>query len=230
MRLNGNTVLITGGAVGIGLALTRAFVEAGNEVLICGRREHRLREAQERFPGAQIRVCDLTDRQDRIALFQWATSSFPALNIVINNAGIQRPQDFVSGADERWWMDEIATNMIAPIHLCELFVPWLLKKPEAAIVNVTSKLAFRSLPSVPVYCATKAAMHSFTVSLRAQLEGTSVKVFEVLPPLVQSELHDYEYQGRMGTAGLPASDVAEATLAGMRADDYEIMVGPSPSR
>lgn len=226
MKTTGNTILITGGATGIGYALAEAFVKAGNQVIICGRREHRLTEAQKQLPGLHVRKCDVARDSDRRELFEWAIASFPDLNVLINNAGIQRPLSFTSESAEREWESEIDTNFKAPVHLSQLFAPHLMKQSESAIVNITSALGFVPLAAVPVYCATKAALHSFSLSLRRQLRDTPVKVFEVIPPMVQSELHDYQGTNRRG-GGIPASDVADATLDGMRNDTFEIPVGPA---
>ena len=124
--------------------------------------------------------------------------------------------------------DEIAINFVAPIQLCALFIPHLVEKKEAAIINVTSGLGFVPIAMMPVYCATKAALHSFTWSLRHQLSKTRVKVFELIPPTVDTELdRGARDQRRQDYRGIPASDVAKATLAGLAKDDYEITVGQS---
>jgi len=189
MRTTGNTVLITGGATGIGLALAGQFVRRGNEVIICGRRRQRLLAAKKQIPELTIRVCDVSRAASRRALVQWITSKFGNLNILVNNAGIQRTVDFRSGsralpdADE-----EVATNLTAPIHLSALLVPHLRRRNHAAIVNISSGLAFTPLAVVPVYSATKAAIHSLSLSIRFQLRDTPVRVFEVAPPIVPTEL------------------------------------------
>src|SRR6476661_2575262 len=136
MKLHENTILITGGASGIGFALAERFVAGGNEVIICGRREDKLEAAKLMLPTVSTRVCDVADENDRIALRDWATSEFPALNVLVNNAGIQRSVDIT--ADEDWTAtaSEIAINLEAPIHLARLFYPHLASQPSAAIVNV----------------------------------------------------------------------------------------------
>lgn len=225
MKITGNTILITGGATGIGFALAEAFLKSGNQVIICGRREKKLLAAQNRLPGLHIRTCDVCQEHSRRDLLEWALATFKDLNVLINNAGIQRRVDFTKGCADLHQNTEIATNFEAPIFLSALFAPHLMKQPEAAIINVSSALAFVPLASVPIYCATKAALHSFSMSLRRQLRDTSVKVFEVIPPMVRSELHDYQGEGRVSAHGLPASDVAVATLEGMLNDEFEIPVG-----
>ena len=227
MKTTDNTILITGGATGIGLALVEVFLREGNQVLICGRRRERLLQAQEKFPKIQFKVCDVADPRERQALFEWATTNFPGLNVLVNNAGIQRQIDFTKGTKELLsGEDEIQINFSAPVQLSALFVTTLIKQERAAIVNVSSGLGFVPLALVPVYCATKAALHSFSWSLRHQLRNTNVKVFEVIPPTVDTELdRGAREQRRQEYRGIPPADVAESTLAGLSKDDYEIAVG-----
>jgi uncharacterized oxidoreductase len=189
MNIRNNTVLITGGATGIGFALAEALVELGNTVLICGRRQDRLQEAKRKLPGIHIRTCDVSKETERKSLFNWVRDNFDDFNILVNNAGIQRMVDLKKGI--RGLTDgenEIEINLAAPIYLSAYFIPLLTKRKKAAIVNVSSGLAFVPIASMPVYCATKAAVHSFTESLRHQLKDTSVKVFEIIPPMVDTEL------------------------------------------
>jgi len=228
METRGNTILITGGATGIGLSLAETFMATGNEVIICGRRENRLDEVKAKWPQVHIRVCDVTKEEEREALFNWARDNFKDLNILVNNAGIQIPIDLRKGTealidDE----SEIETNLVAPIRLAAHFIPLLMTRKEAAIINVSSGLAFVPAPFVPIYCSTKAALHSFTVCLRQQLEKTSIKVFEVVPPAVVTKLHWRRTEGRpaRGTNAIQPSEVAEATLKGLANDEYEIYAG-----
>jgi uncharacterized oxidoreductase len=227
MQTKGNTILITGGGTGIGLALAEVFLREGSEVIICGRRQSRLEEAKKKLPRLQIHRCDVAGAAGRKALFEWAVSSFPQLNVLINNAGIQREIDFKRGpaaypTDE----SEIETNLEAPIHLCALFIPHLMKKKEAALVNVSSGLAYVPMASTPVYCATKAGLHSFCISLRHQLRGTPIKVFEILPPWTDTELGGApEESEEHGYRGAPAAGVAEEAVAAFGKDVLEIAVG-----
>lgn len=188
MKTVGNTILITGGSSGIGLAMADGLKNAGNEVLICGRNEDKLKEVQKSVPELRTLTCDVSSASEREKLFQWATSEFPEINVLINNAGIQRETDFLAGAPELTdGESEIDTNLTACVHLSALFIPHFLKtNVDCALVNVTSGLAFIPLKLVPVYCATKAALHSFSMSLRSQLAETNVRVFEVIPPLVKN--------------------------------------------
>lgn len=222
MKITGNTILITGGATGIGYALAEAFVNLGNKVIICGRRADKLEEAKNKLPELHIKQCDISKPEDREKLFHWVISNFPHINILINNAGIQIMRDFKIGKNDlQKGEDEIDINLKAPIRLCELFIPDFLKKPSA-IVNVSSGLGFVPIASTPVYCATKAAIHSFTLSLRYQLKDTLIKVFEIIPPTVDTEL---DRGRRQAYRGIPASEVAKAALQGIQEDNFEIAVG-----
>jgi uncharacterized oxidoreductase len=226
MNIKGNTILITGGATGIGFALAEAFVKAGNKVIVCGRRENRLNAAKEKLPALYIRQCDVTKDADRKTLLQWITANFKDLNILINNAGIQKTVDFTSGAEGLLTKgDEIATNFVAPAHLVALFAPLLMKQKAAAILNVSSGLGFVPIAAMPVYCATKAAMHSFSVSLRHQLKKTPVKVFEIIPPAVETELGRSEGDEEPGYPGMQPAVLAQAVLESLAKDEYEIPVG-----
>jgi uncharacterized oxidoreductase len=223
MELSGNTVLVTGGASGIGLAIAERFLRAGSEVIVCGRRADRLREAQEKHPGLRTRVADVAEERDRVELFEWAAREFPRLGVLVNNAGIQRR--FRLAEAEAWseTRQETAVNFDAPVHLSLLFLPHLLGQPRAAIVNVSSGLAFVPMASAPVYCATKAALHSFTLSLRHQLAGTPVEVIEVIPPAVNTEL------GGPGlhTFGAPLDEFADSVMERMARGELEIPYGSS---
>ena len=227
MKINGNTILITGGATGIGFALAETLVNAGNKVIICGRRENKLTEAKHKLPQIEIKVCDVSKEKEREALFVWVKENYPDLNVLINNAGIQRMVNLKKGTKELFNVEnEIETNLVAPINLSVYFIPWFLKKKETAIINVSSGLGFVPIAAMPVYCATKAAIHSFTISLRHQLKDTSIKVFEIVPPAVDTELgkgttsdESQEYRG------IPPSVVAEATIKALANNEYEIIVG-----
>jgi len=231
METSGNTVLVTGGATGIGFALAQAFVSSGNRVLICGRRTAKLEEAQRRLPQIQVRQCDLADQTGRQSLVNWVKDHYPEINVLVNNAGIQRAVDLRQGPAELLrGEDEIQVNLVAPIHLSACFAPILMQRKEAAIINVSSGLAFVPIAAMPVYCATKAAVHSFSVSLRHQLRGTPVKVFEVVPPAVDSELGMGSTRPEGQThGGIPPSEVAAETMRALKDDEYEIAVGRAKS-
>ena len=227
MKTNGNSVLVTGGATGIGLALAEALVNADNEVLICGRRTAKLEEVKRRVPQIRVRQCDLSTKEGRESLCSLVTGEYGDLNILVNNAGIQRGIDMKKGtADLLRGEDEVQVNFIAPIYLSACFAPLLMAKKDAAIINVSSGLAFVPIAAMPVYCATKAGIHMFTVSLRHQLKGTSVKVFEIVPPMVDTELGKRPTRhSESGYGGIPPSEVAIETMRALENDEYEIVVG-----
>lgn len=167
MNTSGNTVLITGGATGIGLALAEALVARGNEVLVCGRRRERLKTAKTRVPQLHVRVCDITKQRSRLDLLDWISVRYKTLNVLVNNAGIQRCIDFRKGPRDLALADEeIAANLSAPIYLSAMLIPHLVRQKQAAIVNISSGLGFTPLAAVPVYSATKAAVHSLSLTMR----------------------------------------------------------------
>jgi len=222
MQLASNTVLVTGGASGIGLALAQRFMQAGSTVIACGRSKEKLEQARSRHPELRIHVCDLSKEKQREKFFAWATEEYPRLNVLVNNAGIQRR---IRIPGEKWseTHEEIAINFEAPVHLTALFLPHLMKQERPAILNVTSGLAFSPMASAPIYCATKAALHSFTLSLRHQLAGTPVQVIEVIPPAVNTDL------GGPGlhTFGVAIEEFVNAVTMGLREGDPEIAYGYS---
>lgn len=224
MKLAGNTILITGGATGIGFALAERFLRAGSEVIICGRREDKLQEAKAKYPALHTRICDVADEGERAALFEWATKEFPKLNVLVNNAGIQRRVRFLE--DQEPWAvrrQEIAINVEAPIHLSALFIPHLQQQEAAAILNVSSGLAFTPGTFALVYSATKAALHSFTMTLRHELANTSIQVIEIVPPAVDTDL------GGVGihTMGVPVAEFADSILQRVAAGELEVGYGRS---
>lgn len=226
MELTGNIVLITGGASGIGLALAERFAKAGSEVIVCGRREDALAEAKEKVPALHTRVCDVSQKQERLELLQWVTSEFRTLNVLVNNAGIQRRISLLEPEDWEQTHQELAINLDAPIHLCQLFLPHLIEQKNPAIINVTSGLAFAPFVSVPIYCATKAALRSFTLSLRQQLLKTPVEVVEIIPPAVNTDL------GGPGlhTFGEPLDEFADAVMTRLAKGEQEIAYGSALQR
>ena len=227
MRVDGNTVLITGGSSGIGLALAERFVKLGNTVIVCGRSEERLKEAKGKIPELNTFRCDVSDAHDRKELVMFLRENFPGINMLVNNAGIQLKVDLKRGAEELEGNDEIEINLKAGICLTAELMPLLSTKEEAAIMNVTSGLGIVPRAMYPVYCATKAGMRSFTRSLRFQLKDTGIKVFEIIPPLVHdTELH-YGKQLERSENSVSASELADAVIEGLREDRYEIAAGPA---
>jgi uncharacterized oxidoreductase len=187
MNLTGNTILITGGGSGIGLALAREFHQRGNTVIIAGRRQSALDAATAANPGMKSLVLDTADAASIAAGVAKLTAEFAGLNAVLNNAGIMRPEGLKAGATADAEAI-VATNLLGPIRLTAALMPHFLKQPRATILNVSSGLAFVPLAMTPTYCATKAAIHSYTQSLRYQLQDTAIKVIEIIPPWVATEL------------------------------------------
>ncbi|MNS44152.1 putative oxidoreductase [compost metagenome] len=227
MKLAGNTVLVTGGATGIGLAIAVRFLRAGSKVIICGRRADKLAEAKAHHPGLHTLVADVATAADREALFATVTREFPDLNVLVNNAGIQNRRKLAEGPHD-WAVDqqEIAINFEAPVHLAMLFIPYLKTQRNPAIVNVTSGLAFSPLPIAAVYSATKAALHSFTLSLRVQLVPVGIEVVEIAPPAVNTDL------GGVGlhTYGEPLDAFADEVMTRVDAGELEVGYGTSETR
>jgi len=187
MNLTNNTILITGGGSGIGRGLAEAFHALGNKVIIAGRREHALHEVAEANPGMASVKLDIDDPEAIRAFAEEVTELHPTLNVLINNAGIMRPENLkaqrVADAEAI-----ITTNLLGPVRLTAALLPHLQKQASSAIINVSSGLAFVPFPVTPTYSATKAALHSYTLSLRVQLKGTPVEVIEIIPPAVATDL------------------------------------------
>ena len=231
MKISGNTVLITGGATGIGLAIANEFAKSGSEVIICARTEKHLKEAKSRLPSLHTKRCDISKEAERRALYEGAVANFKGLNVLVNNAGIQRMIDFKKGAADllRYQAedgeDEIEVNLRALIYMTALFTPHLIKQKEAAIINVSSGLAFSPMAPLPVYCATKAAVHTFSLTLRQQLEGTAVKVFEFIPPMVDTNLDKGARKARGQTYfGITTAEFVTPAMKSFSNDEYEVRV------
>jgi uncharacterized oxidoreductase len=221
MQLNKNTILITGGSSGIGSALAERFLALDNEVIVIGRHEKTLLDFKAKYPRVHIRVSDAGIAADRIALTHEVLREFPTLNVLINNAGIQRKVDMT--ANESWEEREreISINLSGPVHFCALFIPHLQRQVRPHIVNVSSGLAFVPFARVPVYCATKAALHSLTMSLREQLKQSPIAVTEIIPPAVKTNLggaHDF---------GEELDDFTDSVIEQLGTDAREITFGTS---
>jgi uncharacterized oxidoreductase len=218
MKLSNNTILITGGASGIGFGLTEQFLSENNTVIICGRRAAVLAEVKEKFPQVITKVCDISIETDRIALYGWIAENHPNLNVLVNNAGIQHwmgldDTDFYGKA-----LLEMNTNITAPLHLTTLF---LNLQSLNTIINVTSGLAFVQLTKVPVYCATKAFLHSFTLSLRHLLKERNIEVIEMIPPALNTDLG-----GKGLHDGQPeVADFVASVFQQMKAGSQELTFG-----
>ncbi|HVW15614.1 MAG TPA: SDR family NAD(P)-dependent oxidoreductase [Mucilaginibacter sp.] len=223
MQLSGNKILITGGASGIGLGLTERFIKEGNTVIACGRRETVLQEAARKLPGLLTIVCDLSDEAGRVKLLEWVKQNHPDLSVLVNNAGIQNwmkvdDADFFARTKQ-----EIETNITAPVHLTSLFLQLVSLK---TIINVTSGLSFVPFSKAPVYSATKAFFHSFTLSLRYLLKARDIQVIELIPPALNTDL---------GGKGLhdhapPVSDFITAVFEQLKEGKNEATFGFSEER
>lgn len=213
MRLSDHTILITGGASGIGLALVERFVRHRNRVIIVGRDEAKLTQAKALYPGIAAYPCDLESKEQTDLLIERLYSDHPELSVVINNAGVQFNYSFAEARAEAGSAEtadcadsriarEIAINLTSPIRLVSGLIPLLARRDEAAIVNVTSGLAIVPKKSAPVYCATKAGLRLFTRSLRYQLEPTNIRVFEIVPPVVDTAMTAGRGRGKILTEQL----------------------------
>jgi uncharacterized oxidoreductase len=207
--------------------MAQRFLKAGSEVIICGRREDKLKEAQAQFPQVKTLVADVATEADRVHLFEEVTRLYPTVNVLVNNAGIQRRMQLM-GNQDAWsaHQQEIAINLEAPIHLSMLFMNHLAAQRNPAIVNVTSGLAFTPLAIAPIYSATKAALHSFTLAMRFQLADTPIKVIEVVPPAVNTDLGG----AGLHTWGADLNEFTDSIMARLEAGELEIGFGTSEAR
>ena len=220
MKLSDNTVLITGGGSGIGLALAKAFAMRGNVIIVCGRNTKKLEAVHTENPAIDTFPCDIASDQDQQRLVEYISQKYTNLNVLINNAGIQHNYDFSDTKNHTSLIEEeVNINFLAQVKLMDRFLPVLLQRPSAAIVNVTSALALVPKQSAPIYCATKAAMHNFTKALRYQLEDTPVRVFEIIPALVDTEMT----KGR-GKSKISPEALATEALRGIESNKYEIRI------
>ena len=226
MRTSGNTVLITGGTSGIGLAFAEEFMKEGSKVIICGRREDRLSSLREKYPNVITRKANVADASQREELANWVITNHPDTNILINNAGVQLLADLTKPVDLNRIYQEIDTNLVAPIHLSSLFAQHFATRDNTAIINISSGLAFVPIAFMPVYCATKAAIHSLTLSLRHQLRKTAVKVFEIAPPAVDTELgSDRREDKTQSHGGMPVKEFIDAAMNAIKNDILEAPIG-----
>ena len=188
MKSTGNTILVTGGGSGIGRAYAEAFLKLGNRVIIAGRRKQVLDEVVAANPGMESAVLDVEDGASIKPSAEALVKRFPKLNVVLHSAGIMRPENLLSGDDLATAEATISTNLLGMIRLTTALLPEILKQPDGAVLTVSSGLAFTPLHLTPTYCATKAAIHSFSQSLRYQLRNSKVSVIEIIPPYVQTTL------------------------------------------
>jgi uncharacterized oxidoreductase len=214
MKMTGNTILITGGTSGIGLGLALRLHEAGNKVIVAGRRKELLDEITAGHPGIDALVLDVADPDSIARARETVAASHPGLNVLVNNAGIQQLESVLDPAGLAVAEDHVATNLLGTIRMTYAFLPLLVGKDGAVVVNVTSALAFVPFPSTPTYSATKAALHSFSESLRIQLSGagSGVQVIEVVPPPVRTTLMGQQDSDQ----SMPLDDFLTETLALLR--------------
>jgi uncharacterized oxidoreductase len=218
MKLSNNKILITGGASGLGLGLAEKFIKENNTVIICGRRKQALDEARAKFPSLIIKQCDLSVKSKREELFNWIAKEHNDLNVLVNNAGIQNWMSVTNAEFYQKAREEITINLAAPLQLTSLF---LKLDSLNTIMNVTSGLSYAPLINAPVYCASKAFFHSFTLSLREQLKAKNIEVIEIIPPALNTDLggkglHDYA----------PAvNDFVEAIFEQLKAGKSELTFG-----
>lgn len=229
MRISGNTILITGGTSGIGFELAKRFLSLDNTVIVTGRSQPKLDVTRQRLPGVHVIQSDVSEVMAITRLYQRIASEFPGLNVLINNAGIMRKINLHTlPADLHDITREVEINLNGPIRMVVQFLPHLERQKRAAIVNVSSGLAFVPLAIAPVYCATKAAIHSFTQSLRLQLKTTNVTVVELAPPTTETAL--FKDGISISDAGVKPMDVGKLVqdaIAGIEKDLLEIRLGLS---
>lgn len=220
MKLSGNTILITGGGSGIGRALAEALHARDNEVIIAGRRKANLVEVAKANPGMKWVELDVGDPKSIDSVAKKLIAEHPRLNVVINNAGIMNVDDVSARVDDALLVSTLATNVMGPIRLTGALIDHLKKQKSATIINNTSGLAFTPLAIAAVYSATKAALHSYTLSLRYKLRGTSVKVLELAPPWVQTDLLGSKNEPR----AMPLAEFIDETMQLLGTDADEILV------
>ena len=228
MRMHSNTIFITGGSSGIGKGLAEAFHQLGNQVIISGRRQKVLERICTANPGMRHFVLDVTDPRSIRRVAGWVIEKFPSLNCVINNAGVQMQHDFAGRKppDEQKMLEEVSANLLGVIRVTAAFASHLRKQASATIVNVSSGLAFVPMARFPIYCATKAAVHSFSLSLRHQLKESGVKVVELVPPWVDTNLGGYSKKASGGgPMPMPLEPFIAETMKGLAENTDELAVG-----
>jgi len=228
MNLEKKTILITGGTSGIGLELAKQLLLKSNTVIVTGRDPVKLDEVKRSLPAIHVFKSDVSDPQAIDALFEAVTSRFPELDVLINNAGIMRNLDLSQDRDPMDLTREIETNLSGPVRMVQKFLPHLKARKDALIVNVSSGLAFVPSPASPVYCATKAALHSYTQSLRVQLGGSGVTVVELAPPAVDTPLlRDVAGKNMKSMNAMDVAALARKTIRSIESGCLEITPGLS---
>jgi uncharacterized oxidoreductase len=220
MKLTGNTILITGGGSGIGRGLAEALHQRKNKVIISGRRKDRLMEVAKANPGMAWVELNIEDPVSISAVAAKMIADYPDLNVLINNAGIMNIDDASVAIDEKLLVSTLTTNLMGPIRMTGALIEHLKRQPQAAVINTTSVLGFVPLALTAVYSSTKAAMHSYTMSLRYKLKKTSVSVLEIAPPWVQTDLLGSNNEPR----AMPLSDFIEETMTVLGTGAEEVLV------
>ena len=220
MKLENKIVLVTGGGSGIGRSLAAELVRRGNRVAICGRDSKKLDGVAAEFPGLITVPCDVSSPQDRARLVAAVRSTFGGLDVLVNNAGVLHLMDCLASDSWEHVETDIAINLTAPIRLVEAFLPMLRASEDAAILNVTSPLGVVPRGSLPIYCATKAGLRAFTKSLRAQVEDVGIRVFEIIPPLVDTAMTADRNAPKMSPEA-----VVHELMPELARDTYEIRIG-----
>lgn len=228
MKLRHKVILITGGTSGIGRALAAQLLARENTVIVTGRDRDSLEQTRVALPGVHVFQSDVSDAAAIVRLYDTVTTQFPTLDVLINNAGIMRSLELAAPRDLMDLTREIDVNLSGPLRMIQQFLPHLKQQPEAAIINVTSALAFMPLPLSPVYSATKAALHAFTQALRSQLEATSIRVIELAPPGVETPLLRGAFAAALHAhQGMDVQSLARITIASIEAGKLEIRPGLS---
>ena len=220
MKLTGNTILITGGGSGIGRGLAEALHQRKNQVIISGRRKDRLIEVAKANPGMTWVELNIEDPVNISAVAAKMIAEYPDLNVLINNAGIMNIDDASVAIDEKLLVSTLTTNLMGPIRMTGALIEHLKRQPQAAVINTTSVLGFVPLAVTAVYSSTKAAMHSYTMSLRYKLKDTSVSVLEIAPPWVQTDLLGSNNEPR----AMPLSEFIEETMKVLGTGAEEVLV------
>ena len=220
MKLKGNTIFITGGGSGIGRGIAEALHHLGNKVIISGRRKGALDEVTKANPGIESVELDIEDVSSIASVSKTLIERFPDLNVLFNNAGIMQVDDAAGLIDETLLTTTIATNLFGPIRLTSALIEHLKKQKEAAVLYNTSVLAFTPFALTAVYSSTKAALHSYVLSQRYKLRGTSVRVIEVAPPWVQTDLLNSKEEPR----AMPLQEFIDETIQVLGTEVDEVLV------
>ena len=220
MKLTGNTVFITGGGSGIGRGLAESFHKLGNQVVISGRRKRHLAETINANPGMRSMELNITDPESIAAVAKRLIAEYPKLNVLINNAGIMRIDDAAGVVDEDVLVSTITTNLLGPIRMTSALMEHLKKQDAATVIHVSSALGFVPLATSAVYCATKAALHSYSLSQRYKLKGSSVGVLELAPPWVQTDLLNSSKNPR----AMPLAEFIDETMKVLGTNADEVLV------